>query len=311
MLICAAADIHYPREGYEWSAALAHTMCASGADVIVLAGDIATGAHRGYGKMLGLFGEFEGPKLFVPGNHDLWSNVQHPDTRRRYRAALRRIVEDNGFHYLPGAPRVVGDTGFVGVAGWYDYRFRQTEPPQPGVRVTPLRAARGEMATALYPIGGRARLPWSALTDEDYAGKALVWEDGEGPRSLVWNDGIYTDWHASDRAVTRQQAQEIMRDAAAVPLHVPRLVGVCHFVPFADLLGPPSNDVGLAYCRAYMGSPLLGKAFSADPRFRLVLCGHAHEQRVLHKDDMVVANCSVGDRNAGPLLLTLPDGDDP
>lgn len=307
MKICAAADIHYPREGHEWSAALAQTMCASGADAMVLVGDIATGAHKGYSKLLGLFADFAGPRLFVPGNHDLWSTAKRPDTRRRYRTALRRIVEDSGFHYLPGAPMVVGDVGFVGAAGWYDYRFRQTVSPRPDLRVTPLRAARGEMATALYPISGRARIPWSELTDEDYAGKALVWEDGEGPRSLVWNDGIYTDWHESDRGVARRQAEEIARDAASLPAHVRRLVGVCHFVPFEDLLGPPSHDVAAAYGRAFMGSPLLGEAFCADRRFRLVLCGHAHEQKVLGGDRMVIANCSVGDRNAGPLLVTLPE----
>lgn len=310
MNICAAADIHYPREGHEWSASLARTMCESGADVLVLAGDISVGHSKQYRKFLSLFDDFAGPKLVVPGNHDLWSSSRQPNTRRRYRTSLRHIVEDSGFHYLPGDPLMVEDVGFVGVAGWYDYSFRQSEPPVPGLRVTPLRATRGEMATQLLPMNERVRIPWEELTDDDYAGKALIWEDGGRPQSLVWNDGIYVDWRAGDESVARKHSEEVLRDVAKLGDTARRLVGICHFIPFEELLGGPHEDVSFAYCRAYMGSPLLGEAFASDARFQLVLCGHAHKRKVIEKGEMVVANCSVGDQNAGPLLLTLPEGDD-
>ena len=310
MIICAAADIHYPREGHEWCIALAREMCTCGADVIVLAGDICVGGRQHYAELLGMFADFDGPRLFVPGNHDLWDQASTPSTLERYNTWLPQIVGDHGFHYLPHAPTRVGNVGFVGTVGWWDYAFRQTRAPRPGLRATPMQAARGDSATKLLPISGRANVPWEELTAADYAGKALVWGDDGTPQSLIWNDAIYTDWGQPDEHVVRQMAQDIMRDADEMADGVGQLIGVCHFVPFEGLLPAPADDVSAAYCRAYMGSPLLGEAFLSHPKFSTVMCGHLHMQKVIEAGRLVVTNCSVGDKNAGPLLLTLPEDED-
>jgi predicted phosphohydrolase len=117
-----------------------------GPDVLVLAGDISTGAR--YHKLLRLFDDFPGPRLFVPGNHDLWSRSRQPDTPRRYRRALRNIAEESDFHYLPGDPICVDGVGFAGTVGWYDYSFRQVERPHSGASVTPLWPDRRHKGTA-------------------------------------------------------------------------------------------------------------------------------------------------------------------
>ncbi len=306
MVICAAADIHYPRQGHRWSASLAGQMCDAGADAIVLAGDIATGGGELHHRFLRLFARFDGLKLLVPGNHDLWADGLPPDTHRRYREHLREIADDSGFRYLPDQPVVSGNVGFVGAAGWYDYSFRQLRPPVTGLRVTPLVARRMATGAAASPLPGRADLPWEDLTDTDYAAKGLSWCHGARTQSLAWNDALYIDWGAADADVVAAHCADLARDIAAIGAAASQLVGVCHLVPCEELLGGPTEDVAFAYCRAYMGSARLGDTLAADPRTRLILCGHAHSRRVIERGNVVFANCSVGDRNAGPLVFALP-----
>jgi predicted phosphodiesterase len=306
VVICAAADIHYPRTGFSRCALVAKAMCESGADVIVLAGDMATGTEKHYRKLLQLFSPFAGPKLFVPGNHDLWSLARHPNTPRRYYQTLKRVTEGHGFRYLPGNPLVTDGVGFVGTVGWHDYSFRQLDPPAAGLRVTPLRARRGPQGPALQPVPGRADIPWEELTAADYSGQSVMWTEHERLKHLVWNDALHVAWGDADPDVARMLAEELARDIEAVAPSADSLVGVTHFVPFAELVGEPTHDVEAAYVKAYAGSSLLGEALRSSAKCRLVLCGHWHEQRVESVGNLVVANCSVGDEKSGPLRLTMP-----
>jgi len=308
MRICAAADIHYPRGGEQWSASLAHEMCASGADVIVLAGDISAGPDERYHRLLGWFSDFPGPKLFVCGNHDLWQVDGRMDTQTRYHSDMRELVQKLGFHYLPGSPIVIDGVGFVGGTGWYDYSFRQTSPPVPNLRVTPMRVSPRRKQPDLVPINGRSDITWQDLTEDDYAGKALVWRINSEHNSLIWNDAVYTDWRAEDAAVARRLADEIAADATDVSSKADYLVGISHFVPWSELADESTSDVSAAYCRAYSGAAVLGEVFAGEPKFGLVLCGHHHRQRVIQVGSIVAANCSVGEQDAGPLVLTVPQG---
>jgi len=303
--LCAAADIHYPRAEPTRCEGVARAMCESGADVLLLVGDIATGPAKHYRTLLRLFEGFSGPKLFVPGNHDLWSIARRPGTRRRYRETLRHIVERYGFHYLPGNPLVHDGVGFAGTVGWYDYSFRQPEPPEPGVRVTPLCAHRTRQGPVLRRDPARQDVPWEDLTEADYACQALMWSQDDVWKQLVWNDALHVDWGATDAQTVAMLADELERDIAAIEAGVDYEVAAVHFVPFAELLGEPSEDVEAAYVRAFMGSPVFGQVVAAHPKCRLVLCGHRHEAQVLSIGDTVVANCSVGDGKSGPLLLTV------
>ena len=308
MRICAAADIHYPRTDHDRCVAIAEAMCGSRADVIVLAGDVSTGPEKHYRKFLRLFRAFDGPRLLVPGNHDLWSLARRPDTQRRYRRTLKHIAETSGFHYLPGSPFVVGDVGFVGSIGWYDYSLRQVRSPVPGVRVTPLRARRTPRGPELDANFARRDVPWEELTEADFTGQALMWSHESVWKQLVWNDALYVGWGDTDSATTQRLADELGRDIEAVEPRVGYWVGVTHCVPFAELAGEPSADVEAAFVRAFLGSPVFGRAFLAHPKCRLVLCGHRHQQQVLSVGGIVAANCSVGDGGSGPLLLTVGEG---
>jgi len=310
MRICAAADIHYPRTGPGRCEAIAERMCGSGADVLVLVGDLATGRGQHHRKLLRLFRSFTGPKLLVPGNHDLWSTGRRLDAWQRYHVVLKHIAERSGFHYLPGNPTVINGIGFVGTIGWFDYAFRQVQAPEAGLRVTPIRARRGRTGPRSEPIPGRHDVPWGELTDGDYAGQALMWNEGSLRKQLIWNDAVYVSWGAADPEVTKTLADDLAREAAIVEQQADRWVGVSHFVPFADLAGETSSNVEVAYVRAFLGSPVIGEVLASSPKCRLVLCGHRHEQQVRRIGEVVAANCSVGDGKSGPLLLTLGDAAD-
>lgn len=305
MRICAAADFHLSSANWQHCERVARTMCDSGADVIVLAGDIATGSEKHYRKLLRLFANFSGSKLFVPGNHDLWSAAFRPDTPRRYRESLRRIVEAHGFHYLPGSPVVVDGIGFVGTVGWYDYDFRQLRTPRPGLTVSPLSAQRTRRGIQVRPRPGREDVSWEDLEPADYAGHALVWSDDNVWKELLWNDALYVRWGLPDPEVTRLLAQELARDVNVIEARVDQWVGVLHMVPFSELAGGDAEDVETAYVRAFAGSPIFGHLFFSHPKCRLVLCGHRHHRQVVSIGHIVAANCSVGTRTGGPLLLTI------
>ena len=306
MNIITAADLHYNELNAGRLRAVADVMCNSEAEVLVLAGDCAAGASPEMGQALSLFASFDGPRLLVPGNHDLW--IEHPpfDTWKRYLEVLPALAAEYGFHYLDQAPFTLGKVAFIGCAGWYDYGFRQPEPPVEGVWATPVHLAPGTGAALSFsPVPGVEEKSWQDLTADDYATKALIWQTDGRPHVAVWNDGIHVDWGRPDPVMAEYFAARL-RDQAGEVAGASQVVAVTHFVPFAEMAGGPFDDVGMAFGRAYTGSPLLGEALREIENLALVICGHRHYQEVKEVDGVVVADASVANEGEGPLLLTLP-----
>ncbi|MGQ9631583.1 MAG: metallophosphoesterase, partial [bacterium] len=98
MRILATSDLHYPRHKDEVSH-LAQAVNESGADAFILGGDISAFSDELYREVLGMFLGFQGLKLAVAGNHDLW--VRDGNSLRRYREDLRALLQEAGFHYPP------------------------------------------------------------------------------------------------------------------------------------------------------------------------------------------------------------------
>ena len=97
-------------------------------DVIVLAGDIAN-TLGGWEEGLKHFRAINVRKLIIPGNHDVWIESMNAlkrgqDSAWKYQTALPEYAARFGFHYLPSQPMVLGDIGFAGSLGWYDYSLR-------------------------------------------------------------------------------------------------------------------------------------------------------------------------------------------
>lgn len=125
--ILFTADLHwrlYP-EGDACTVKLADHVARSGADAFVIAGDVADRDPEEFGHCLSLFSDFDGYKMVVPGNHDLWT--ENGSSSEKYSDTLPQIARSSGFHYLDKSPFCRAGTAFIGNIGWYDYSFRNTE----------------------------------------------------------------------------------------------------------------------------------------------------------------------------------------
>lgn len=308
MRIIALADPHFDPASRPRIRAVAEAVRAAEADVLVLAGDCATEGPALIPEVLDLLSGFDGPRLMVPGNHDLWQTELPFETARIYEHTIPEIAAAHGFHLLDREPFFVGDTAFVGCMGWYDYAFRQPEAPQAGLTVTPVQVARGAdggMDFAAVPGAGEKR--WEELGAEDYAAGGLIWQAEGAPHVAVWNDAMHLDWGRPDAAVAAGFVDRLRAQIAAVAGRARRIVGVTHFVPFAELAEHHLTNPTRAFARAYLGDPALGEALLEAEGLALVIYGHRHRQEVREVRGVVTADASVADPDTGPLLLTLPD----
>lgn len=130
MRIIITADIHYGvGNNQEILKAFTSEMCAAKADVLILAGDTFAIEQKLLVACLHLFDKFKGPKLFVAGNHDLWTTKGN--SLEIYENILPKLTRRCGFHYLDQSPYVYKGIGFVGNIGWYDYSFKDPTLPIP------------------------------------------------------------------------------------------------------------------------------------------------------------------------------------
>ena len=95
-------------------------------DVFILAGDLSPDLLE-LSKTLIAFTEssLNCPKLFVPGNHDIWVvRYPHATSEQKYHV-IAELCRECGFHPLGTEPLIENGVGFCGTVGWYDYSFRR------------------------------------------------------------------------------------------------------------------------------------------------------------------------------------------
>ena len=130
MRVAITADIHYAVGNSQRIVRnFAKKIIRTKADVLVLVGDTFAFNQKLLVECLKLFDQFEGVKLFVAGNHDLWTH--RSDSLNIYEKVLPRIIRQSGFHYLDQGPIIKNKIGFVGSIGWYDYSFKDKNKPIP------------------------------------------------------------------------------------------------------------------------------------------------------------------------------------
>ena len=130
MKIIVTADIHYGvGNNQEIIKAFAEKLCAAKTDVFIIAGDTFAVEQKLLVECLRLFNKFKGPKLFVAGNHDLWTT--RGNSLEIYDKILPKLTRSCGFHYLDQSPYIYKGIGFVGNIGWYDYSFKDKSKPIP------------------------------------------------------------------------------------------------------------------------------------------------------------------------------------
>lgn len=130
MKIAVTADLHYGvGNNQRIVRSFAKKIIQEKADVLVLVGDTFAFNQKLLVECLKLFDSFEGNRLFVAGNHDLWT--RGTDSLKIYEKTLPRITKLCDFHSLDQKPFIKGKVGFVGNIGWYDYSFKDKNKPIP------------------------------------------------------------------------------------------------------------------------------------------------------------------------------------
>lgn len=123
MKIGILSDIHVDINNQSGSGAVTPALCTyinnSSLDLFILAGDIASDYTLTLETIEKLETETSIPVLFVPGNHDIWTE-NHPDLTSW--DIYNKLKEHP--HNLAGNPYAVNDDWVViGDLGWYDYKF--------------------------------------------------------------------------------------------------------------------------------------------------------------------------------------------
>jgi len=275
--LIVTADLHYEFEQYrERVETLAAAICREGGDAVVLAGDTFALDIALLERCLRLFDGFGGEKLLVAGNHDLWTT--DGDSFGLYDRAIPELARACGFHDLDGGHRVVGDVGFVGTIGWYDYSFRDDAIGVPirfyEHKVAPGYACRVPGFSDLFREG--EELPATALA-----------------AASSWMDGRMIRWALDDRQFTQLTNERLEAQLAAVEPGVRAIVAVTHHTPFAEMLRRKS-DPSWAFGNAFMGSAGLGETLRRHEKVGHVVFGHSHtrERRQIGHIDAINVGCT-------------------
>jgi len=261
MRLLVTADLHY---NHPKSKALADDlidrMNQAGGDVLLLVGDTAVADGDSLEQCLSRI-RFAGPKLFVAGNHELWTHG--PDSYALFTDELPRRVRALGWQWLQTDPYVApgtdGDVAIVGSVGWYDYAFA---PEGLGI---PRRFYEHKVSP-----GVAARLDAYRLL--------LERKDDVSPGAMEvvarWNDGQFVKLGRSDDAFLDELLGQLRGQLESVH-SVRTVVAAVHHLPFRELL-PPPGGAQWDFAKAYLGSDRIGKLLLEFPNVRLALCGHSH-----------------------------------
>ena len=268
------SDLHYNITRSQLPARrLARQVLRVGGDALVLVGDTA-GIDLGvFRDALGLFDEFKGVKLLVPGNHCLWRN-DGGSSLERYEHTLPDLARECGFTVLDAAPVTLGDVGLVGSIGWYDYTFAQASLGIPmefyRLKVSP---------------GAAAYMGMDELVERH---RPTLSEDVLS-MGVRWTDGQYVRLGMSDEEFTARLADTLERQLAEVSPRVSQIVAFLHHLPFAQLV-PEVRHRRVAFAAAYMGSGVFGQVLRQFHKITHVYCGHSHWHMQLRVDQMEVVS---------------------
>lgn len=277
MRLLVTADLHFNhRHSKPLAEQSIREMNAAGGDVLLVIGDTAVADGDEIERCLLLF-EFRGPKLFVAGNHELWTN--RDDSYSIFQHELPRRVRELGWRWLETEPYVSDGVTIVGSVGWYDYSFARD-----GLGI-PRRFYQSKIS------------PGAAGRFSEFAGLFVPSDDiPPASRKVVarWNDGKFVKLHRSDEAFLDELLQRMEWQLTAAA-GARRVIAAVHHVPFHELL-PPTRGAQWDFARAYLGSPRLGELLSRSANVSHVLCGHSHFAAEAHIGPIHAINIGSGYR---------------
>lgn len=287
MRVLATADLHinHPR-----SRALAVDLIKQinslEMDVLIFVGDTATGQTDELERCLAMC-TFAGPKLFIAGNHELWT--RSADTHRLFTEELPRRVRSAGWHWLEGDPVMVDRTAFVGTIGWYDYSFA------PEHLAIPHRFYKAKVA------------PGTAAAFSEHAHLLTHRDDILEHHMEIfarWNDGKFVRLGRDDPQFLQERLDELEASLVKVA-HADRIIAAVHHLPFREML-PPPRVPSWDFAWAYLGSPRIGEVLLKHKKVTHVLCGHTHLPDHRTIGHLQVTNIGSGYRQKHLVTLDLP-----
>lgn len=257
MRLLVTADLHYNHlKSKPLADNLIDEMNGAGGDVLLVVGDTATADGDALERCLSRF-TFAGPKLFVAGNHELWTTG--PDSYELITELFPRRVRSLGWTWLQDEPFVAGDVTIVGSVGWYDYSFAQASLGIPrrfyAAKVSPGAAERFDEFAHLFE------------RTDDIPPHA---------REIVarWNDGRFVKLHRSDEDYLDELCATLRRQLEAAR-GAKQIIAAIHHLPFRQLL-PPPRTAQWDFAKAYLGSEKLGALLLEFPNVTRLICGHSH-----------------------------------
>ncbi|HLL87777.1 MAG TPA: metallophosphoesterase [Tepidisphaeraceae bacterium] len=256
--LLVTADLHYnhPRS-VPLADGVIGRMNAAGGDVLLVVGDTAVADGDALEQCLSKFA-FAGPKLFVAGNHELWT--RRGDSLGLFEEELPRRVRALGWHWLETEPFVAGDVAIVGSVGWYDFSFAQ---PSLGIP-TRFYAAKLSPGAAIRLAPSFDHLRPEADDVPPHAREVVA----------RWNDGKFVHLGRTDEVFLRERVAQLAMSLEQV-WSARQVVAAVHHLPFCELL-PPPHSAQWDFAKAYLGSAALGAALLAAPNVTHCFCGHSH-----------------------------------
>jgi 3',5'-cyclic AMP phosphodiesterase CpdA len=248
MRLAITADLHWGhRHGREATLLLHAFLKDRPPDVLIIAGDLGTGAH--FDACLALFDDLHCRKALVPGNHDIW--VEENDPRGNsldvYRRHLPESCAAHGFHYLDHGPLLLPEAGLalVGSINWYDYSWSLDRLPQ--------------------------HMP-------DWEERLRTKTFGRGRH----NDARYVRWPLDDVQFTTEAVAQLEQHLQTALQATAQAIVITHHPAFYDLSfprsGPPGPE-GLLW-DAFAGNAALEAILSRHAaRVPFVFSGHIHRVR--------------------------------
>jgi 3',5'-cyclic AMP phosphodiesterase CpdA len=279
MRLLATADLHF---NHHHSRPLAERLIEQingeqNIDALLLIGDTASAEPAVLEECLGRF-TFAGAKLFVPGNHELWT--RDGDSYALLNTELPQRVAAAGWHWLQDRPFVMGNVAIVGSIGWYDYSFACDDLGIPRRfyehKISP--AAASQFPEYLHLLDQADDVPAHAM--EIFA---------------RWNDGRFIRLGRSDEAFLEELLAKLTAQLESLA-GAEKIVAAVHHLPFHGLV-PQVAGAQWQFARAFLGSERIGQTLLRFANVRYILCGHSHFPRELEIEGRKVISIGSGYRH--------------
>jgi predicted phosphodiesterase len=241
-------------------------------DVLLIGGDISH-SLRGIEMCFHRLSMLPTRILFVAGNHDIWVFNEEPyagplNSTVKYFTAIPEICETYGVHCLHTRPLILGEVGFAGTIGWYDYSFRRSEFDS-------------ELPLSQYE---KKRLAGSVWNDVNYAhwipplcANQVTHEAYDAIRCLpAFLIDELVEERVSDVEVTHQFLEELRKQLDWLNPRVSTIVVCIHHLPFRELVSY-RNEFPYDFFSAFMGSASFGDLVKHYPKVKYVFSGHTHQ----------------------------------